>query len=252
MNESSHQSLERLVGAALAGGEQQFSRALRNATVIHNAAPHSATGESPYFALFGTECVMPGWQALAYDLPEEVRKRSREVDRQIKMAFAMLRSDRKIAKSEEKREKYEIGEWIVFMRSDYELKQTAAAAEDGSYTAAWSLPAKILKIGRGQLTVRVFGTEAERIIPFSQVRRLSGVVAPSSQKINLREILRHPPRRQEPPGSISSQKTMMPPISWRDFMENVPTTELKRSGPRADWKQKKAQKSEGAAEEEEI
>ena len=180
INEASHQSLERSLSAAAAMGIVDFPLALRNAAAAYNATPHPATGNSPHYALFGREPVFPGWQSLAYDVPDEFRRKNQHLEKQIKMTYAAARSHYKNLRKEAS-ENFNEGEWIVFLRSAYENKIAAASEDVGSYEPPWSLPAKIIKIGKGQLTVQECGTGRERQIPTAQVRKLDGNIPHSLQ-----------------------------------------------------------------------
>ena len=231
INEASHQSLERSLSAAAAMGLTDFSVALQNAAASYNATPHPATGTSPHWALFGKEPVFPGWQSLAYDIPDEVRQSNQSLEKQIKMTFAAAQSHYKNLKTSEN---FAEGDWIVFLRSTYESKVAAAAENVGSYAPPWSLPAKICRVGKNQLTVRECGTGRERQVPISQVRQLQGDIPPSLQRINLREILKMPPRRPEPSGATSDTRDDMPPVTWRDFMKEAPLNIYRRGRPSQD------------------
>ena len=147
------------------------------------------------------------------------------------MTFATAQSHFKNLK---KSEDYAEGDWIVFLRSTYEAKTAAVAENAGSYAPPWSLPAKIMRVGKGQLTVQECGTGRERQVPTSQVRRLQGEIPPSLQLINLREILKMPPRRPEPHGATAGIRDDMPPVTWRDFMKEAPLNIYRRGRPDQD------------------
>ena len=228
VNEASHQSLERSLSAAAAMGLTNFPEALQNAAGSYNATPHPATGNSPHWALYGREPVFPGWQALAYDVPEEIRTSNRSIETQIKMTFASAQSHyKKIFPTE----KVEEGDWIVFLRSTYESKTAADTENVGSYAPPWSLPAKVIRVGKNQITVKECGSGRERQVPTSQARLLKGEIPPSLQKTNLREIFKMPPRRPEPPGAAKDVRADMPPVTWRHFMSEAPLNIYQRSRP---------------------
>ena len=66
INEASHKAINRSIAAYfLQSPTASFSEALSAATAVHNSAPHSATGQSPFYQLFGFEPCLPGWQAFS-------------------------------------------------------------------------------------------------------------------------------------------------------------------------------------------
>lgn len=62
--EASHKAIDSVLRTAQETLEEQFEYVLPHATQIHNACPHSATGQSPFYLLFGMEPTLPGWQGL--------------------------------------------------------------------------------------------------------------------------------------------------------------------------------------------
>ncbi|MEK6249061.1 MAG: DDE-type integrase/transposase/recombinase, partial [Planctomycetales bacterium] len=63
INESSHRILQHTIAARSAHERSTgFAVLVRDATIAYNAAPHSATGQPPFFLLTGQDLVLPGLQ----------------------------------------------------------------------------------------------------------------------------------------------------------------------------------------------
>ena len=65
------------------------------------------------------------------------------------------------------------------------MRSTATSENASSYGPPWSVPSKILWVGKGQLTVQERRTRRERLVPTSQVRSFEEEISAPLQQINL-------------------------------------------------------------------
>ena len=110
INEAAHKALEASVSISLSEGVD-FEQAVEDAAVVHNATPHSATGESPYFMLFGCEPTLPGWQQLV-DRDEALRRHHQRITRQTSMVQQLLKQHQ--FKSASSEAPHQVGDWVLF------------------------------------------------------------------------------------------------------------------------------------------
>ena len=128
INEASHKAIEAaLCARAQYDRDVAFPAALQDAVLAYNSIPHSATGESPFFCLFGFEAALPEWQKFAVREGEAVRRAKLQDLRARHMMRSILRADDGLRLSGPN--DLAIGDWVVFYRSSYE-RQTATEAQE--------------------------------------------------------------------------------------------------------------------------
>ena len=91
------------------------------------------------------------------------------------------------------------------------------AQESKKYTATWSLPSKIIHVGKGQLEVLEYGTGHERKVPASQVRLLPLDVPQGLRELNWTHIHHYLPKRWIQPCELGC----LPPV-YHDLVFNPP------------------------------
>jgi len=197
INESAHRALEASLQACDSEFALSFTDALQDAIAVHNASPHPATGESPYCFLFGMEPTLPGWQHYAWSHGDEVRRAKLRELRYMSLIRSRLNLEDQL-KIKEHVVSVKCGDWVVFVLSEYEKKQTLANDDKliaHKFSAGWSLPAKVIKVKDKICSVQVLGRNQEpRQVPLSQVRKLEGPVPPTLIQINVNHIKRENPR----------------------------------------------------------
>ncbi len=191
--------------------QEGFEEILQAAVRIHNSSPHTATGQSPFFYLFGCEPTIPGWQGLqAQNKDMEVRhhsvqeERAKTAYRKSLMEESQLTMEKSIPK---------IGGWIIFPLSDYEKEVTEGSRS--KYSSSWSLPAKVREV-RDKICIVKTWEGRERQVPISQVFKLIGEVAPSLQEANVKVLERWDPLQMpttSPPPSTKST------VQWDEFLD---------------------------------
>lgn len=141
INEASHRGLDATIAAAFAVSTTSFTEALRDATTIHNCTPHSGTGISPYFALYGQEAPLPGLQSWHSPI-EEYRVRSTE--HRLRMQYRVF-LEKEGPKMHHCRDDVKLGDWVCDPINPSDIG-TVGTGLPNKYTPSWSLPAKIMEI----------------------------------------------------------------------------------------------------------
>ena len=161
--------------------------------VVHNATPHSALGDSPFFTMFGFDATLPGWQRYRPDRDEVCRSATRRELRHRAMIRAQLMEER--MKLEEK-EDIAVGDIVVYILSEYERKHDRpSASTSDAYTPRWSLPSRVVEVNPQTIVCQPFGCPNQRRqVPRSQVKVLRGEVPQSLVRLNLTQIERLNPR----------------------------------------------------------
>lgn len=67
-----------------------FENILQSAAIIHNSSPHAATGNTPYFLLFGVEPTMPHWQEIQQQEKNIENRNLRRKEEQKKIIYKKL------------------------------------------------------------------------------------------------------------------------------------------------------------------
>jgi hypothetical protein len=226
INEASHAAIKSLISKCLETGQSSFEEAIDSAVWLHNATPHVAIGESPYYAMFGFEPVFPGWQQ--YQTVSDSAAIARQ---QQEMRQRALVKSRLLAQGFQAKEKQvKVGDWVVFILSDYEKKCITLFSKSPNaeaHTTNWSLPAKVVEVKDKALVCHVMGRPYDvRQVSSSSVKVLSGMIPSTLVNLNLEMIDKDTPVRTKTPDDAPSATKM----SWKDFMDYVERRPKKRQG----------------------
>eukprot|EP00922_Rhytidocystis_sp_ex-Travisia-forbesii_P042397 GHVS01063328.1.p1 GENE.GHVS01063328.1~~GHVS01063328.1.p1 ORF type:complete len:133 (-),score=1.10 GHVS01063328.1:169-567(-) len=120
---------------------------LMQTTQAYNATPHSSIGMSPFFALFGINMPMPGWQWCFDSITtNQQRLLGLKERRQIAIVRAVMLADRGLCL--ERASQFEVGHFVVYYLSEYtrEIVSKGEGGHKASYTSKWSLPHEVVKV----------------------------------------------------------------------------------------------------------
>lgn len=188
--EASHKAIDAVLLAAQETLEGKFEDVLRHATQIHNACPHSATAQSPFYLLFGMEPTLPGWQGLQIQSKDAETRLLRVAEHRGKaLVKQRLMADEQLTlvKSEVKP-----GDWVVYLMGDKEVSDTYGSVH--KYTIPWSAPAKVIEVVGNICKVAEWHTKRERQVPLTLTRKLQGEVPSTLSAINEANLQRVMPR----------------------------------------------------------
>eukprot|EP00121_Abeoforma_whisleri_P016886 Awhi_evm1s15480 len=152
INERSHNLLEKGIAAELnlTDAYIDFASLLRDVTYAYNTSFHSAVRETPYYAVFGKDPLLPGFQEYSVRTDEGSRL-ARQAEHQTKV---LNRYNVAVAQEVDSAH-YEIGDLIIFFRNPKEIavKASSTRIEDLSlrYTPRWSLPARVTEMSSNSL-----------------------------------------------------------------------------------------------------
>lgn len=219
INEAAHKALERSLCASLWSGGDSFDDALYTAVSVHNSCPHSATGVSPFYALFGFEPTLPGWQKYRDQHDGALQKHRQHEVRQDAVIEAQLRNeDAKLIPKKQ----FQVGDWVIFFVTPMERKAHIPSEQSIKYTPSWLLPSKIVEVGAGVVKVEEWGKPLiYRQVPKAHVRKPEGTVPASLEKLTLKMLEFETPKALRPrviDGGIIQQK---PEKSWDELMRDI-------------------------------
>jgi len=221
INESSHQNLHNMISSqGICATSEEFPEVVRVITMCYNATPHQNLGASPYYAMFGTEMLFPGWQKLTSHgsqsdkfanllkvrLEAVMRSRVRELQ-ELKVPEGDKFSDVKE------------GDWCWYKLGDYEKNchyGSANITDTIKLQPRWSLPCKVVEIKKGQVLVQALGSPNEpyRRVPKMQLRVIPTNIPKSLAHLNIKNIIKDAPRipvehrRIIPRGDVSMDNVM--------------------------------------------
>lgn len=207
VNEASHKALGNMLRAANENLEMTFEDHLREAVQVHNACPHVATNQSPYYLLFGMEPTMPGWQSLQWqEKAVEVRVPKLQEHRKKEMVRLMLLKDEHLRLT---RDKIKIGDWIVYLITDAERPSI-----HDKYSMSWSLPAKVVELKDKACVVLEWLVAKPRQVPLAHVRKLQGEVPASLQPLNYRALTKELPKAKQV--TVTGK-----PVTWDELLQKA-------------------------------
>lgn len=215
VNESSHHSIASTIRASLEMGSP-MTQALDDAVGVHNTTPHSSTGVSPHFALFGTEPSLPGWQRYRASDPIQ-RERLQETRLRAIYADQLRRESPGLMKET----KFCVGDWIVYWRGNHRHLEdvTTEQVVSNKFSSEWSLPARVVEVKDKVLMVHPWGRPNTRHqVPITKLRILQGEVPPSLQLLNLRLLEIEEPHLRD--HLVSARKRRLPPVEFSELLDD--------------------------------
>ena len=200
MNERSHAVLKKSLAIAIQARDSfEFDRAVREATMAYNTSYHAAIRDCPYFRVFGRDPCLPGFQSYARAETEDTR--TARLTRTL-ASLAEIDATLKDSSDEEEPPAFSVGDRIVFYRSGYERARDSTVTDPKLRAQAmepkWSLPARVVRVGKGQLSCIEIGTSKPRDVPFVRARHLPTPEYPTLQKIYADQLDQALPRRPLP------------------------------------------------------
>eukprot|EP00923_Selenidium_pygospionis_P053269 GHVN01092275.1.p1 GENE.GHVN01092275.1~~GHVN01092275.1.p1 ORF type:complete len:339 (+),score=12.81 GHVN01092275.1:69-1085(+) len=219
INEACRKSIEHGLKCAMQlPTKLTFPEILRDITIAHNAAYHSSIGDAPFAVLLGKPPVLPGFQHLTVVTTEDSRKSALKTRRARDALLPHLEGLGEEGKTQEVPEKVKLGDFVIYLRSDYERTRMDEGAQSFRYSPKWSLPAKVTQVGTGVLRLLEYGTAQERKVPISQVKVLPVDLPLTIRKINWEHIQHCFPRRGFPlltPRSLpETYRQLKPTEEW--------------------------------------
>jgi transposase InsO family protein len=207
INEASHKALDASLSAFNETMDSTFEDALQDAITVHNSTPHSATGYSPNYGMFGMELALPGWQKYRREAKDSTMRFVGLREERRKLACRKILEEENLACVAPRN--IQVGQWVVFWLSLTE-KQTLSEAGNNKYSARWSLPAQVAEVKKGTITVQCWGGGGQRQVPIAQVKVLQGAVPSTLQDLNVKLLTKFVPRTirhwsLKPGGSGSSE-----------------------------------------------
>eukprot|EP01071_Lankesteria_metandrocarpae_P011347 Lankesteria_metandrocarpae@DN5435_c0_g2_i1.p1 len=153
INEAAHKNLNKALQAAeVSGTDVTFAMALQDAVAVHNSCPHLAINASPFFAMFGFEPILPGWQRFRNQDDGVMKNRRLQNWRQARMLRASVELDGTRLKHPID---ISIGDWVVFHRTQQEQSAIMGSTCGDNYSKSWSLPKSLEKLNMKMLELRV-------------------------------------------------------------------------------------------------
>ena len=222
INESCHRAIEMSIKVLENDLSITFEQALADAITVHNSTPHPATGESPFCCMFGMEPAFPGWQTYMWKEGDNVRRSKLKEIRFRGLIRAKITEELQLKDTENI--KVAVGDWIVYLRSEYERNKAKEDSESGTaankYSAIWSLPAKVTKVNNKVVHVTELGRSVEpRQVPLTQIKILQGPVPPTLAKLNIAHIQKENPRFVK--ARVIFEALNKQPSSWEEIIQRA-------------------------------
>lgn len=73
INESSHKSLDYILKTLYEKKELHFEQIVKNVILIYNNTHHGAIGETPYFSIYGIDCIRPDFSKITPKTTKEMK-----------------------------------------------------------------------------------------------------------------------------------------------------------------------------------
>lgn len=179
INESSHQVLEKGITIAIqvAHGVKNVTELVSEVVTAYNASFHSAIRSSPYFAVYGREAVLPGFQRYNEGVSEEVRHYTIQQNYQLSLLREMYRIT--VIKSKlRENEVFQVGDLVMFkLNDDLRTSRTyfyvSGTNNSVTYAPKWSLVCRVESIFENQARVIEIPTGLRRSVPFKMMKRVA-------------------------------------------------------------------------------
>lgn len=179
INESSHQVLERGITIAIqvSQGVTDVQDLVAQVVTAYNSSFHSAIRASPYYAVFGTEAVLPGFQQYTSEVGEDVRHYTMQQNYQLALLREMYKHT--LIKSKLKEDdQFSAGDIVMFklnneLRSDRTYFNVGGSSNSIKYAPKWSLVCRVESVYENQANVVEIPTGLRRLVPFSQMKKVA-------------------------------------------------------------------------------
>eukprot|EP00923_Selenidium_pygospionis_P008227 GHVN01013897.1.p1 GENE.GHVN01013897.1~~GHVN01013897.1.p1 ORF type:complete len:1133 (+),score=49.16 GHVN01013897.1:160-3558(+) len=193
-------------GNAINESHANFQEILRDVTNGYNASYQSSIGDAPHAILFGKPPVLPGFQPYALVTPEIVRREALKEKRARDLLMPHVEEHGELKEMPARSTVLE-GDFVLFPRADHERLACTDAPYSLKYSPQLSLPAKVLRVGKGTATVVEYGTGRQRQVPLSSVRKLPVELPPELIKLNWEYMNHFLPRRWRYPATAQAIPT---------------------------------------------
>ena len=194
INEASHRSLSAAIAASAQEGREDFHQILVMATLVHNAVPHSATGISPYGALFGREPLLPGWQGYQVDTSESDRLSNIQ---ETALQHQMRKSINEMQPKHTSAVLLRHGDLCVYSLPAATRPHVApeALSIDRKLQPVWSAPMVVVAVSKTQAQIRPYGAAGPvKRFALTDIRKLEASGSAYLQELNQFILDRHYPR----------------------------------------------------------
>ena len=190
INEAVHKGIEASIMSRIQYDTYSpFQEILSDAVLAYNSTPHSGTGYSPFYMLFGKELTLPGLQRFQEAIPEAQRRaRTRDIRVQA-MHRSTMGADEGLRLYSPP--DFNIGDKVVYYLTASERKGVKEE-EDlvlTKYNSNWSTPVTVTKVNSGN--VELLTTLGKTVVvPVRLVRKLGTNTPPSLQPLVMSTIQR--------------------------------------------------------------
>ena len=190
INESSHQSVNAMIASQiLCAQTNDFMDVIRRVTTVYNATPHGRLGCSPFYAMFGSEMMFPGWQNLVSHPKQEQKLANMEAVR-IRHAIESRLKEFDQYRINGTNKLVRVGDWIRYKLGDYEKNShfgSAHVTDTVKFQPRWSFPCKVMNVRGSQVTVQMLGApyEPTRKVPMKLIRIMPTEIPVSLAKVNI-------------------------------------------------------------------
>lgn len=216
MNEAAHRLLEHAIKTHVVEPLKTLEDIVQQAFLVHNAVPHVATGESPFYLLTGEDPVLPGWNLITRRKPEEERLIDLREDRFYQNVLYRINLQRVLAARPPS--KFKAGDIVIYQfRQQPELRPLQHRLGVSKWAPNWSLPCRILAFtSREAVKLKQLWSEDQTVLvrPLSEIRLISRRI-PAYMRDIYRRILK--PRKVEAPSEPEAKRAR------QDEVEETPT-----------------------------
>ena len=203
--------------------ERPFEAVVLDAVLAYNATPHPDLGASPYYAMFGREAVLPGWQRIMQPSDQEDKLLNLQQMRTDAIVRKLLRDDvisqRPIVPSR----LFKVGDWVRWPLPVYQRRAVASSPsteQSLKLVPKWSLPGRVTAVKSHQLLVQPLGAPPSRdprVVPLSVVQKIPTSIPRSLAKLNLADIRRS---AASLPMRVRSTPVSDPPVTFEDLVKS--------------------------------
>lgn len=172
INESSHKTFEGIIKTMSEMEKYTSYREIVDTAVLaYNNTPHGSLGDSPFFHVFGVDCILPGFSDLTAQYAMDLRLlylKERWTE------FNNNQECKEIKKQNlETEEMFKVGDLVTYELPEILRKKFQHYSKCKQYCPYWSLPYRILKVGKEFIEVVpiCYNGKVERL-PLAKVKIL--------------------------------------------------------------------------------